>query len=338
MACAMPFVSACTGPSRARLALIEYTPDDTTEEKVETIFTYFDSGFIDKIEREVGGDEVSEILYYFDDMDRLKIIEHKYKGDGDFSYVLDTNISYNDEGRASAVTLDGSWSWTQDVNGTSVNYEYVWDDGTEYSYDESGRSLASEKDNTTLLTYAYEESGEEYQGRSETNITGETKYTWTNDGLLSKIVYEADENESSSTNGVDGDNSRSVIESQSDINYLDGTVNEIESEETITSGDDFTRTINEYSTDFNEDGKLTQIERTSETNNIETDSELEITYDDEGRISAIEDRDGNEWEFEYEGTEPTKGVTFHSRLLPLFIDLEGKQVMEAVGLVEHLSF
>ena len=80
-------ISGCspTGPSRARLELIEFTPDDTNANKTETIFSYFESGFVDKIEYEVDGDERWEQLFNCDDQDQLESTELKIEGDVSYS-------------------------------------------------------------------------------------------------------------------------------------------------------------------------------------------------------------------------------------------------------------
>jgi hypothetical protein len=51
----------------------------------ETIFSYFESGFVDKIEYEVDGDERWAQLFNYDDQDQLESTELKIKGD--VSYV-----------------------------------------------------------------------------------------------------------------------------------------------------------------------------------------------------------------------------------------------------------
>ncbi len=328
----------CTpqGPAASRLARIEFTPDDTNADKTEVIFSYFDSGYLDKVEYEVDGDEVWEELFNFDDSGQFLGQSREYK-EGNIQYTIDATYTWSD-GRITRGEIGGGGSGSYDSNGTNVDYDVDISGDVTLTYNDAGLVTVVESNLETKLDQTVEAASGDVELRYADTTAEEVNNTWNDEGLLTRQSSTNDREVEESQDGVETGSSRTETESDEDYAYTDGVLTGAEGDSTYTANNADTRTQYEVSVDFNEDGKLTQMEGTSETNNVETDVEVEITYDDEGRISRIEDRDGNRWDYEYDGTDDALGVTFHPDLLPAFIDIKGTQVMSAVGSQSHLGY
>lgn len=319
-----------SGPSTARLVSIEYRPDDTSLSKQDTFFSYFDSGFLDKVEIEVDGDEVQEQLFNYEDERLASVVITQRQGDEAVEYTAE--YAYDGDLVTSAdLTYQGTLSSVYgpiDVDGGG--------EGT-LEYNSDDRLLSSELTLDATYRQTVDAGGQIFSIRQQYESSETLSYTWDDAELVSEDS-EAEEETVSFVDDVEDSRARNRTESSSDYSYTEGVLTEVE-EETVYSQDGVdAREERVLDVEFNGDGQIREVTGTQKYADIESEYEVEITYDDEGRISRIEDQDGNRWSFDYDGTETMRGVTVSSNVLPPFIDIEGRQVFETISAQNHVRF
>lgn len=322
-------------PSTARLVGITFTPD--TGETVTTDIEYDSDGRPERAEVQRGGTEIQEELFSFDGDGQLAEIVFT-ETNGDFS--LTTTVSYTwSEGRITQVSSEGSG--VDDPEGDNV--AYTTSSEREINYDDQGRISGNEVTATVRLEQTLDFIIFETDVQVDITETTDETYDWDDDGTLAEVegdqstlsVQTQDEEETSRTEA-------SAVQTLA-LRYADDGKPEestLTTSRTETDGEGNETTATETATwelSYTDEGQLDEVDESYALNEGDpvTDN-VEMRYDDNGRIEEIEDDDGR-WEFEYED-EAAAGATFRSNRLPTFFDIAGRPAPGVVGVPTHLGY
>ncbi len=321
-------------PSTARLVSITYTPD--TGDTVTTELEYDSDGRPERAEVQRGGTEIQEELFTFDGDGQLSEIAFT-ETDGAFTLV--TAVSYEwAEGRITRVTSEGAG--VDDPEGDNVIY--TTSSERDIDYDDQGRISGNDITASVTLEQTLDFIIFETDFKVVVTETTEESYRWADDGTLTEV--EGDQSTLSVQTQDDEETSRTESTSNQTlaIDYADNRPDRSSLTTTSTEQDDESNDVTSTRTftwelSYTDDGQLDEVDESAVVDEGDpvTDN-VELRYDDNGRIETIEDDDGR-WELEYDD-EAASGATFRSSRLPTFFDIAGRPATNTVGLPTHLSY
>lgn len=330
-----------SGPSNLRLSSIEYTPDNTSSPKEEFVFSYFESGFLDKVEFEVDGDEQWTETFWFDDA--TKGLTRKVREFEDVNNTISDASFEWANGRIETVVETTSAKRVEegDFEGTST-FTATGERVADYKFDDAGNIESVDATTDLTQTNTFESEFGDSRSSSRTSVGTMTENTFGSDGLLKSRLVTTDREYVTSQGDRDDDSddfrTRTSSENESNLRYTDGILNSIETENVARDGDDRERSESELTFDYDTDGKVADIETETRIDSERYEDRYRIDYDDEGRIIEIKDRDGNSWEYNYVEGQTVSGVTLSTGILGEMVDLEGNLTLDAMDLPTHLSY
>jgi YD repeat-containing protein len=322
-------------PSTARLVGITYTPD--VGETVTTELDYDSDGRPERAEVQRGGAEIQEELFTFDDQGQLTEIEFT---ETDGAFTLTTTVTYRwSDGRITNVMSEGAG--VDDPSGDNVIY--TTSSEREIDYDDQGRIAG----NNITASVRLEQTVDFiiFQTDFQVDITEDTveTYEWDDDGTLSMVQGEQTTLNVQQQDGDETDRSEEENLQTLVIDHGDGRPMLAQLVNTRTTGENeegqpiSTTQTSTWELSYTDEGQLDEVdeERRIDDSDPVTDN-VQMRYDDSGRIEEIEDDDGR-WEFEYDD-EAASGATFRSSRLPAFFDMAGRPATHTVGLPTHLGY
>lgn len=334
----VPALGACGPqiPSTARLVTVTYTPSAEGGSVEETSLSYDDNGRPERAETEVDGVEVYEEVFTFDDEGKLEQIETEQKDGLSLTNVLTYEWS---DGRI--VSVSGEGTGVRDPQGDNILYTTSSDRNLEY--DDQGRlsevTLDSVLHLSQTVTIPILNIDIVYEVTSSDDVTD--RYDWNDQGELTELstarsnttLYEQDDEETGRSTETE---TRTL-----GFGWEDGKSKSLELALSVTSveGDTTTESTGTATLDIdlNDDGQVSGVDESYVDNGTTSSDSLDVEYDEEGRITSLENADGDRWEFEYDD-EPVSGVTFRSARMPVLFDMAGRASPGTVGSPTHLGY